>query len=217
MKIKWIGHACFLIEGSKKIIIDPFITDNPKANYTDDDLKDIDYIAVTHDHGDHLGDTVRIAKENGAKVIAIYELFLKLQEKGVDGVGMNIGGTAKLEGAKFSMVQAMHSSDVGNPVGFIIEIDGKTIYHTGDTGLFYTMKLIGEIFKPDLLLVPIDGLFNMDYKQATKAVELIMPKKVIPMHYNTWPPIEANPLEFKKEAEKFSNVVILNPGETIEL
>ncbi len=216
MRIKWIGHACFLIDASKRILIDPFIKNNPVASYSDDDLKNIDYIAVTHDHADHLGDTVEIAKNNNSKVISIFELHLYLQQQGVDSIGMNMGGTAKVDGAEFSMVQALHSAEKGAPAGFVINVDGKRIYHTGDTGLFYSMKLIGEIFKPDLLLLPIDGLFNMDYVQASKAVELVKPEFVIPMHYNTWPPIEADPNKFKEKAQEFAKVIVLKPGEYFE-
>ncbi len=217
MKIKWLGHSAFLLEGSKRILIDPFITENPIANVSEDDTKNIDYIALTHDHGDHMGDTEKIAKETGAKVITIYEISLDLQANGVDSLGMNIGGTAKLEGASFSMTPAMHSAGKGNPTGFVIEMDGKKVYHTGDTGLFATMSLIGEMYSPDVMLLPIDGLFNMDVRLAAKAVELVKPKIAIPMHYNTWEPIKADPNEFKKLAEQYAEIRILNPGESTEI
>ncbi len=217
MKIKWLGHSAFLLEGSKRILIDPFITDNPIANVSEEDTKNIDYIALTHDHGDHMGDTEKIAKETGAKVITIYEISLDLQANGVDSLGMNIGGTAKLEGASFSMSPAMHSSGKGNPTGFIIEMDGEKVYHTGDTGLFATMSLIGEMYSPDVMLLPIDGLFNMDVRLAAKAVELVKPKIAIPMHYNTWEPIKADPNEFKKLAERYAEIRILNPGDSTEI
>ena len=217
MKIKWLGHSAFLLEGSKRILIDPFITDNPIAKVNDEDTKNIDYIALTHDHGDHMGDTEKIAKSTGAKVVTIYEISLDLQAKGVDSLGMNIGGTAYLEGASFSMTPAMHSSGKGTPTGFVIEMDGKKVYHTGDTGLFATMSLIGEMYSPDVMLLPIDGLFNMDIRLAAKAVELVKPKIAIPMHYNTWDPIKADPEEFKKLAEKFAEIRILELGTYLEI
>jgi len=217
MKIKWLGHSAFLLDGSKRILIDPFIEDNPVSKSEPEDVKNIDYIALTHDHGDHIGDTEKIAKNNNAKVITIFEISQFLQEKGIDSVGMNIGGTVAEKGANFSMVQAFHSSGKGAPTGFIIEIDGKKLYHTGDTGLFSDMKLIREIYEPEIMLLPIDGLFNMDIKLAAKAVEFIKPKIAIPMHYNTFPAIEVDVGKFKELAEEHAKIEIISPGEYIEV
>jgi L-ascorbate metabolism protein UlaG (beta-lactamase superfamily) len=225
MRITWLGHACFLLEGSKRILIDPFLTGNPLAPVKPGDVK-TDLILVTHGHGDHLGDTVEIAKRNNAIVVCIHELSRILVKRDVEVLGMNIGGSAYSMGVKITMVPALHSADFedesgeivssGSPVGFVVEMDGVKVYHTGDTGLFSDMKLIGELYEPDIMLVPIGDLYTMGIKEAVKAVEFVRPKVAIPMHYNTFPPIEKNPEDFKQEAEKFCRVVILKPGESYE-
>ncbi len=214
MELKWLGHSAFLLKGTKKILIDPFLKDNPIAKYDPDDIENIDYIAVTHDHQDHYVDVETIAKKSNSKVITIFELSLELQSKGIDAIGMNIGGTVSLEGASFSMVQAVHSAGKGVPTGFVINMDGISIYHTGDTGIFSSMSLIGELYKPKVMLLPIDGLFNMNPYAAAKAVELVKPEIAIPMHYNTWDPIKKDPEEFKKYVKDLAEIRILSVGET---
>ncbi len=226
MKIRWLGHSAFLIEGSKKILVDPFITGNDKAPVKPDDV-DCDIIAVTHGHGDHLGDAIFISKRKNVPIVAIYELAEYISSKGANAVGMNFGGTYEYEGVKLSMVPALHSAGItesnfthsgGLPAGFVIEMDGKRVYHAGDTGLFGDMKLIGEIYHPDVALLPIGGLFTMDTKLATIAARWIKSKYVIPMHYNTWPPIEANPEEMREDLEREGiKLVVLKPGEAFEL
>ncbi len=226
MKIRWFGHSAFLIEGSKKVLIDPFITGNDKAPIKPDDI-DCDIIAVTHGHGDHLGDAIFISKRKDVPIVAIYELAQYIASKGANSVGMNFGGTYEYEGVKLTMVPALHSSGIteanfshsgGLPAGFIVDMDGKKIYHAGDTGLFGDMKLIGEIYRPDIALLPVGGLFTMDTKLATIAARWIKPKIVIPMHYNTWPPIEANPEEMRQDLEREGiKLVVLKPGEAFEL
>lgn len=225
MRITWLGHACFLLEGSKRILIDPFITGNPMAPLKVEEIK-TDLILVTHGHGDHLGDTVEIAKRNNSLVVCIHELSRILSKKDVEVLGMNIGGSVYSMGVRVTMVPALHSADFedeegriissGSPVGFVVEMDGVSVYHTGDTGLFSDMKLIGELYKPDIMLVPIGDLYTMGIKEAVKAVEFVRPKIAIPMHYNTFPLIAKDPEEFKREAEKFCKVVILKPGESYE-
>ncbi len=225
MKITWLGHSAFMIEGTKKVLVDPFITGNDKAPVKPDDL-DCDIIAVTHGHGDHLGDAIFISKRKDVPVLAIYEIAEYINSKGAKAVGMNFSGTYDYEGAKITMVPAMHSSGItetgfshsgGLPAGFIIEMDGKVVYHAGDTGLFGDMKIIGEIYKPDVALLPIGGLFTMDTRLAAIAAKWIKPKVVIPMHYNTWPPINANPELMRGELEKENiKLVVLNPGESYE-
>ncbi|HIP58275.1 MAG TPA: metal-dependent hydrolase [Archaeoglobus profundus] len=226
MKIRWLGHAAFLIEGSKKVLIDPFISGNPVAPVKPEDLE-VDVILVTHGHSDHLGDAVEIATRCDAPIVCIYELSVFLSDKGVGTIGMNIGGTLKLDdNVKITMVKAVHSADVvgkniisaGVPVGFIINMDGISIYHAGDTDVFIDMKLIGELYKPKIALLPIGDLYTMGIPGALKAIELIRPEIVIPMHYNTFPAIKQNPEEFKAKAEKMGvKVVILNPGESFEI
>ncbi|OYT59262.1 metal-dependent hydrolase [Euryarchaeota archaeon ex4484_178] len=226
MKVTWLGHSAFIIEeGGKKVLVDPFITGNEKAPVKPDDIE-CDLIAVTHGHGDHLGDAIFIGKRKNVPIVAIYELAQYISSKGANGVGMNFGGTYEYEGIKLSMVPALHSSgitesnfahDGGLPAGFVIEINGKKVYHAGDTGLFGDMRLIGELYRPDVALLPVGGLFTMDTKLATIAAKWIKPKFVIPMHYNTWPPIEANPEEMREELKKEGiELIVLKPGESFE-
>ncbi len=224
MKITWFGHACFLLEGTKKIIIDPFLTGNPTAPVKPEDI-DVDLILVTHGHGDHLGDAETISKRCKAPIVAVYELAVYLAKRGCETIGMNIGGTLDYEGVKVSMVNAVHSADIvgdeivsgGKAVGYVVE-DGVSVYHAGDTDVFMDMQLIGEIYKPKVALLPIGGFYTMSPKTALKAIELLKPEIVVPMHYNTFPPIKQNPEEFKKEAEKLGvKVVVLKPGESFEV
>ncbi len=225
MKITWFGHAAFLLEGSKKILIDPFLSGNPMSPVKPDEV-DADLILVTHGHGDHLGDAVEISKRCKASIVCIYELSVLLSRKGAETIGMNIGGTAKIEDVEVTMVKAVHSADVveseiisaGDPVGFVVKMDGVSVYHAGDTDVFMDMQLIGELYKPKVALLPIGDFYTMGIKGALKAVELIKPEIVIPMHYNTFPPIKQNPEEFKEKAEKMGvKVVILKPGESLEV
>ncbi|AGK60638.1 putative Zn-dependent hydrolases of the beta-lactamase fold protein [Archaeoglobus sulfaticallidus PM70-1] len=224
MKIRWLGHAAFELEAKKKVIIDPFLTGNPSAPVKAENVV-ADLIVVTHGHGDHLGDAVEIAKRNDCPVLCIHELSRYLSKKGVEAVGMNIGGTARVKGVSVTMVQALHSADVeegeeiistGDACGVIVEMDGKRVYHAGDTDVFLDMQLIGELHKPDVMLVPIGDWYTMGIKGAVKALELVKPKYAIPMHYNTFPVIEKNPEDFKKsvaESGLDTEVVILKPGE----
>ena len=225
MKITWLGHSAFVIEDGKKVLVDPFITGNDASPVKPDDVK-CDLIAVTHGHGDHLGDAIFIGKRKNVPIVAIYELAEYINSKGANGIGMNFGGTLDYEGIKISMVPALHSSgiseskfshDGGLPAGFVIELNGKRVYHAGDTGLFGDMKLIGEIYHPDVALLPVGGLFTMDTKLATIAAKWIRPKFVIPMHYSTWPPIKANPEEMREELEKEGiKLLVLKPGESFQ-
>ncbi|RLI82178.1 metal-dependent hydrolase [Archaeoglobales archaeon] len=228
MKITWFGHAAFLLEGSKKILIDPFLTGNPDAPVKPEEIE-ADVIVVTHGHGDHLGDAVEIAKKNDVPVLCIHELSRYLSRKGVESVGLNIGGTAKFRGVSVTLVYALHSADVeeddglistGQAAGVIVELDGVRVYHTGDTDVFLDMQLIAELHKPDVMLVPIGDWYTMGIKGAVKALELVKPRYAIPMHYNTFPVIKQDPENFKKAAEGAgldTEVVILNPGESFEI
>jgi len=226
MRITSLGHSAFLLEGRDRILIDPFLTGNPMASTTADKV-DCDIICVTHGHGDHLGDAVDIARRTGAVVASIIEMSTWLEKTGVKSVGFNMGGTATIRNTKITMVPAFHSSSIGAPglefsaamaVGMVID-SGKVVYHAGDTCVFGDMKLIGELYKPDVALLPIGGFFTMDPRQAAMATGLINPKIAIPMHYGTWPPIEQDPKEFEKLAKKSSKakIVILKPGEHLEV
>jgi len=206
MKIKYLGHSAFLIDD---LLIDPFIKKNPICLVKIEDIK-CNIICVTHDHWDHLGDSFEIAKNNNAVIVGISEIAKKADEKNLKTEHMNIGGSVKVGDWEIKLVLATHS---GNPTGFILKKD-KTIYHSGDTGLFMDMMLIGE-YNIDVALLPIGGRYTMDIEEAVEACKLLKCKKAIPMHYNTWDVIKVNPKEFKKKAP--CEVIILKPGEVFEV
>ncbi|MEM2203175.1 MAG: metal-dependent hydrolase [Sulfolobales archaeon] len=219
--VTWYGHAAFLVETSgKKILIDPWIT-NPLSPTTPDKIPEPDYIIVTHDHGDHVGDTVNILKRSKkAKIVAIYELaeYLASEAGARDrAIGANIGGPISLEGVTVYLTPAMHSSSRGSPTGVVIESSETTIYHAGDTGVFSDMALIKELYSPKVAMLPIGGHFTMGIREAVKAIELLKPAVVIPMHYNTFPLIRADPKELLNLIGSKGlqvGVRILKPGES---
>ena len=225
-KVRWLGHACFQITSGdgRIIIIDPWLTDNPTAACAANDITKADFVLVTHDHNDHIGDAARIVKETGAALISARETAIRLQQEAgipgsqlVFGMGMNIGGSATLNGITITMTQAFHSSHTANPVGYIIRLEnGFAIYHAGDTGIFSSMKLFGEFYNIDLALLPIGGVFTMGPEQASMAARLLGVSTVIPMHYKTFPMLEQDASSFKKimaqEAPEIK-VVILEPGQ----
>ena len=218
MQLTWLGHACILLTGSKKILIDPFIEGGSILD-TNPDI-----VVVTHGHGDHLGETVALGK----KTIAITEIAKYLAKKGLTTESINIGGTVVLDGVSFTMTPAVHSSSIeesvvglcgGVAAGFVIGIDGVKVYHAGDTALFSDMKLIGELYHPDVALLPIGGRYTMGTAEAMMAANFIGAKTVIPMHYNTWDKIIADPHEFKDAIERTTGmkVKVLKPGESIDI
>jgi len=220
-KIRWLGHAGFEIELDGKIVlVDPWLDGNPKAACKPSEIVKADIVCVTHDHGDHLGDSIEICKKTGAVFLGTYELAALAQEKGVrEAMGFNIGGTVNVKGINVTMVQAFHTCGRGAPTGFIISGEGKTVYHAGDTGLFGDMKLIGEIYKPDVALLPIGDYYTMGALQASEAVRLIKPKIVVPMHYMTFPVLAQSANEFVslvREKAPEVKVVVLSPGESFE-
>ena len=218
MMITWYGHACFKVDN---VLIDPFVP-NPLCNLPYDEImKGVDVIAVTHGHADHLGNTEDLAKSYNVPVVTNHEISVYLSEKGVNAEGMNIGGTIEINGAKITMVKAEHSSDIsptisgGVAAGFIIN---DRVYHAGDTGLFGDMELIGEIYAPQIALLPIGGRYTMGIDEALVAIELIYPEIVIPMHYNTFPLIEVDVNEFVKKAEALGvEVIVPKVGEPLDL
>jgi L-ascorbate metabolism protein UlaG (beta-lactamase superfamily) len=226
LKATFYGHSCvFITDGKSKIIIDPFLTGNPQAPVKAEDI-DVDYILATHGHSDHLGDAVEISKRTGATIIAPNELAVWVTAKGALAHNMHIGGAYNFEFGRVKLTIAHHGSAAGesgleytgNPCGFLITIDGKTIYHTGDTGLFYDMKLIGEMNKIDLMFLPIGDNFTMGVDDAVKAVEFVKPKIAVPMHYDTWDIIHVEPQEFKKKLDgSGTRVEILKPNQSIEI
>lgn len=216
--IKWLGHAAFMVTFSKtKVLIDPFLTGNPKAAMKESDIKDVDYIMVTHTHGDHLGDAFTISKRTGAKIVGMFELSQLGEQDGVPQesfIGMNKGNLTKFGDVSMGLTDAVHS---GNECGVLVSGDGKTIYHGGDTALFGDMKLIGELYHPDVALLPIGGFFTMSPKEAAVAAKFLGAKYAIPMHFGTFPPIEQNPEDFKRLTGDASQVKILKPGEEFSL
>jgi L-ascorbate metabolism protein UlaG (beta-lactamase superfamily) len=221
--IKWLGHAGFLVlsPGSKTIIIDPWLTDNPLSPIKLADITVADIVLVTHDHFDHIADAGDIAKKTGATLVAVPETVNKLSqgfEIASDKIVlMNIGGSISLTGIKVTMTQAFHSSATGVPCGYIIELeDGTMIYHAGDTGIFDSMELLGELYQIDLALLPIGSVFTMDPHQAAKALALLKPRRVIPMHYKTFPVLEQSPdrfVDLAKKAVPGVEIIIMEPGQ----
>jgi L-ascorbate metabolism protein UlaG (beta-lactamase superfamily) len=225
-KISFLGHAGFQItsEKGKIIIIDPWLTDNPLATSQAEDITKADIVLVTHDHFDHIADAAGIVKATGAILVGMPETVGRLKEEAaipdsqiVFGMGMNIGGTVTSDGISITMTQAFHSSQTASPVGYIIKLEnGFTLYHAGDTGIFSSMKLLGEIFHINLAMLPIGGVFTMDPKQATLAAKLLEVNTVIPMHYKTFPILEKDTSSYVEIMEKEApniEVIVLDPGE----
>lgn len=216
MYLTYLGHACILCEGTRRVLIDPFIPSGEPA-------PDADIICVTHAHADHLGQTVSLGKPT----VAPNELAKYLAEKGIPTEALNIGGGVEIDGVRIVMVPALHSSwleDAGSgyyggpAAGYIITMDGMTIYHAGDTALFSDMKLIADLYHPDVALLPIGGRFTMGPEEAMVAARFIGAPLVIPIHYNTWEKIAQDPVPFKEAIEITTDmkVAILNPGDRID-
>jgi L-ascorbate metabolism protein UlaG (beta-lactamase superfamily) len=218
MKITWIGHSALKLEGSKTVFIDPFLTGNPAASMNLGQVSRADVVVVTHDHGDHLGDSYAICKKTGATLVSIFEIAEAGAKQGIKAEGMNIGGTVTVNGVKVSLVPAFHTAGLGGTAtGTVVEMDGKKVYHAGDTGLTMEMQLIGEMYTPDIAFLPIDGRFNMDPRFAARAVELLKVPKAVPVHYDTFPLVNSSPEEFKRLVGDRSEVIIIKPGGSIEL
>lgn len=225
MKIHYYGHSAIgCSDQGTSILFDPFFHGNPKAGKIPDDLSP-HTILLTHGHEDHVGDTEEIAKKAGSKVVAVHELSIRIGEMGVDTIGCGLGGRIKHPWGWSKMVPAFHSSSyegkyMGMPAGIVVDFAGVRIYNTGDTCVFGDMKLIAELYKPEVLMLPVGGTYTMDPYEAKKAIELVGPKAVIPLHYNTWPPLEIDVQAFKKEVEAAQpsvTVHVLQPGEVLEL
>lgn len=227
MFLTFLGHACFLLQtGSTNLIIDPFLDNNPLAAAKASEVK-AEWILVTHGHSDHLGDAVPIARANNGTIIANSEVARYCSNQGVKTHGMYIGGKHNFGDFTVKLTLALHGSSTGSdpiiylgqPCGFLIFLEGKTIYYAGDTGLFGDMEMIGRLHSPDLAILPIGDNYTMGPEEALEAVRLIKPKMVIPMHYNTWNLIAQDPLIFRTtvESETDTPVTVLEPGDTFKL
>jgi len=227
MIISFLGHSCFMISGDAgAVIIDPFLSGNPQASMQPGDVT-VDGVILTHGHGDHAGDSVAIARANDAPVVAPFELAVYCEQKGAKTHPMHIGGAHTFPFGTVKLTPAWHGSAVqegdamiytGNPCGVVLTMDGKNVYHAGDTGLFGDMKLIGERQHIDVALLPIGDNFTMGIDDALYAVTLLKPKMVIPMHYNTFPVIEADPDVFAAGVKRSGyECAVLQPGASVEV
>jgi L-ascorbate metabolism protein UlaG (beta-lactamase superfamily) len=220
MDVRFLGHAAFeLSDGDTRVLIDPFLTGNPKAAVAADDLS-ASAILLTHGHADHIGDTVSIAKRTGAPVLAIVELAGELGEEGIQTFDPNLGGTVGFDWGWAKLVPAWHTSTtpkgtVNTPAGLVVSIGGQVVYHLGDTCLFSDLELVGRRTPVDIALMCIGGHYTMDRTDAVEAARLVGAGTVIPCHYDTFPPIQTDAQAFKSEVESATSyqVVVLEPGE----
>ncbi|SRR5579862_2443979 len=223
MKLTYWTHSCFCVEtGAHRLVIDPFLTGNRLASVKPEEVE-CDFILLSHGHSDHIGDAVAISKRTGATIIAMVELAAWLEKQGARTHAMNLGGAHAFPFGRVKLTLAHHSAAVegaylGTPAGLLIQAGGKTLYHAGDTALFLDMKLIGELNRIDAALLPIGDNYTMGIDDAVLAVEFLRPKLAIPMHYNTFDAIMADPDDFvRKVARTGAAAKALKPGEGIEV
>ena len=226
LKITWLGHATVLIQsaGGTTVLIDPFIEHNPKYPKSYKLPAKIDYVLLTHGHGDHISDAAPVARKHGSTVVAIYELADYVAKQGVEKtVGMNLGGTVEIGDMTASMVDARHSSGaqdssgthyVGVAAGYVIvPRGGPVLYHAGDTHVFGDMRLIGELYRPEVAMLPIGGHFTMGPREAALALRYLGAKTVLPLHWGTFPMLTGTPAELKKLVDDGVKVVDWSPGD----
>jgi L-ascorbate metabolism protein UlaG (beta-lactamase superfamily) len=221
MDIRFLGHAAFALEhAGTTVLVDPFLTGNPNGAASADEVS-ADVILLSHGHGDHYGDTVAIAKRTGATVVAITEIAGEIGEEGVEVIDTNLGGTAEFDWGTVRLTPAWHTSTtpkgtVSTPAGLVIEFGDKRIYHLGDTALFSDLALPKRRGHLDVALMCIGGHYTMDRFDAVVAAELVGADQIIPCHYNTFPPIQADAQAFKSDVQNagYAEVIVLDPGET---
>jgi len=223
MELTWLGHSTFRLDtDGTRIYIDPFLNGNPKCPEAEQTPERVDVIAITHAHGDHLGDTVDLAKKHGCTVIAAVELadWLQMKHELQNVLDPNKGGTVTVDGVKFTYTNAHHSSSnndleyMGEPCGIVVRAEGKSVYFAGDTCVFGDMQLIGRLYKPDLAVLPIGDHYTMGPEEAAVALELLDVKRCVPCHYGTFPPLVGRPDELQRLAPSFQ-VEAIEPGESV--
>ncbi len=226
LSLRFHGHSCWELQhGEHTVLIDPFLTGNPKADVGAESFRKLDAILISHGHGDHLGDAVAIAKRTGALVVSNFEITGYCTARGTQGHPMNIGGGRAFPFGHVKLTIAHHGSTgpegeaLGDPVGFVLTMGGKKVYHAGDTGVFLDMRLIAELNGPlDVALLPIGDNFTMGIDDAAKAAEFLGAGLTIPMHYDTFEPIRVNPREFvEKVVRRGLRAVVVEPGGSYEL
>ena len=219
MKVLWLGHSAFIYKFSDAtVLIDPFISGNPTAPLKVDELPKVDVVLVTHSHMDHFGDAPDVVRKSGAYFVSSFEVAQKIP--GEKSMGINIGGTVNIGNLRITQVQAVHSHEEGPATGFVIRHPEGILYHAGDTGIMTDMSLIGKLYRPRIAFLPIGGYFTMGIEEAVEAVGLVQSKIVVPMHYNTFDVIKADPYEFKRKVEERYHgvtVEVFEPGEEKEL
>jgi L-ascorbate metabolism protein UlaG (beta-lactamase superfamily) len=233
-QLTWLGHATFKLQTprGKKVLIDPWVQGNPACPADQKKIDQLDLMLITHGHFDHIGDAVTIAKEaKPSTIVGVFELCNWLGSKGVENCsGMNIGGSQTIDGVRVTMTHADHSCGIldgdsiiygGVAAGYVIELEnGATLYHLGDTGLFSDLQLIGELYHPSLVLLPIGDLFTMGPREAAYACKLLKPQAVVPMHFGTFPALTGTPQALQEELAKAGlqqiEVITMKPGQTIE-
>ena len=220
MNIVYLGHSAFVFKiNNKKIFIDTFLINSPQYY-----ISEASDVFVTHGHSDHLGEAVDISKKTGARITAIFELANFCASQGASINGINLGAWIEYDWGKVIAVPAQHSSSLQNgiytgcPCGYVFDINGQILYFAGDTALSYEMKVIGELYKPDIAFLPIGGTYTMDIEHATIAASYLEASAIIPMHYNTFPAINVDIKEFEQSIRNIGKVpIVLNIGQEIEL